>query len=291
MLMAACAGPADYRTAQGLLGLQPVHSSRFATFLTRLREHGILDPVMAAICQLARALNDNGAPIDYARRRRLRSLSQAKLDTGGWRRSRYFLTHPDTWAHRRHARRTDLPAAPVQERLARLRLIELSTGTHPSYLPGPLRLPDRYRQDYAEFVLTLPEPIARFLDHRACFLLRHAGIDEPLSWEPPFDWITGITWPGPHPDDITPPTCTRCCARAFPSAPSRPGSPPLPSTSGWPPRATRHPTSRPATRPRPRPAPIRPLPQNSCAPCAGRDSARARSPGSPDAANAPSGAS
>jgi TniQ len=29
----------------------------------------------------------------------------------------------------------------------------------------------------------------------------------------------------------------------------------------------------------------------SCAPCAGRDSARARSPGSPDAANAPSGAS
>ena len=204
MLTVACAGPADYRTAQELLGLQPVHSSRFATFLTRLREHGILDPVMATICQLARTLNDNGAPIDYARRRRRRSLSQAKLDVTGWRRSRYFLTHPGTWAHRRHARHADLPAAPVQERLARLRLIELLTGTHPSYLPGPLRLPERYRQDYAEFVLTLPEPLARFLDHRARFLLRHAGIDEPLSWEPPFGWITGIPWPGPHPDHITP---------------------------------------------------------------------------------------
>jgi len=204
MLMIASAGPADYHTAQELLGLQPVHGSRFATFLTRLREHGVLDPVLAAICQLARTLNDNGAPIDYARRRRLRSLSQAKLDTDGWRRSRYFLTHPDTWAHRRHASHADLPAAPVQERLAQLRLIELLTGTHPSYLPGPLQLPERYRQDYAEFVLTLPEPLARYLDHRARFLLRHGGIDEPLSWEPPFDWITGITWPGPHPDDLNP---------------------------------------------------------------------------------------
>jgi Bacterial regulatory helix-turn-helix protein, lysR family len=42
-----------------------------------------------------------------------------------------------------------LPAAPVQEQLARLRLIELLTGTHPRYLPGPLRLPERRSQDYA----------------------------------------------------------------------------------------------------------------------------------------------
>ena len=42
------------------------------------------------------------------------------------------------------------------------------------------------------------------LHQRAGFLLRHADINEPLSWEPPFDWVTSITWPGPHPDDITP---------------------------------------------------------------------------------------
>ena len=50
---------------------------------------------------------------------------------------------PDTRAHRRHRNHADLPAAPVQEHLARLRLIELLTGTHPCYLPGPLRLPQR----------------------------------------------------------------------------------------------------------------------------------------------------
>ena len=90
----------------------------------------------------------------------------------------------------------DLPAAPVQDHFARLRLIELLTGTHPYYLPEPLRLSERYGPDYAGFVFTLPEPMARYLDHRARYLLRHAGIDEPVTWEPPFDWVTGIAWPG-----------------------------------------------------------------------------------------------
>jgi hypothetical protein len=39
---------------------------------------------------------------------------------------------------------------------------------------------------------------------QARYLLRHAGIDEPVTWEPPFDWVTGVSWPGPHPDDINP---------------------------------------------------------------------------------------
>jgi hypothetical protein len=82
-------------------------------------------------------------------------------------------------------------------------LIELLTGTHPYYLPEPLRLSERYGPDYAGFVFTLPEPMARCLDHRARYLLRHAGIDEPVTWEPPFDWVTGIAWPGPHPDNIS----------------------------------------------------------------------------------------
>jgi regulatory helix-turn-helix LysR family protein len=204
MLAVASAGAADYRTAQELPGLQPVHGNRFATFIARLREHGVLEPVTAAICQLARRLDEHGAPVDYARRRRLRRLSQAQLDVAGWRRQRYFLTHPDTWAHRRHLDRADLPAAPVQEHFARFRLIELLTGTHPYYLPEPLQLPERRGQDYAEFAFTLPEPMARFPHHRARFLLRHAGIDEPVTWEPPFDRVTGITWPGPHPDSINP---------------------------------------------------------------------------------------
>ena len=205
MLPCGSAGADDYRTAQELLGL----AARPRQQVRHLHSPGCAStaswtPVTGRDLPARPQARRHGAPIDYARRRRLRSLSQAKLDTAGWRRGRYFLTHPDTWAHRRHASHADLPAAPVQEHLARLRLIELLTGTHPCYLPEPLRLPERDRQDYAEFVFTLPEPLARFLHHRARILLRHAGIGEPVSWEPPFDWVTGITWPGPHPDDITP---------------------------------------------------------------------------------------
>ncbi len=204
MLAVATAGADGYRTAQELLGLQPVHGNRFASFTARLRRHGVLEPVTAAICQLARNLDEHGAPIDYARRRRLHRLSQAPLDVTGWRRQRHLLTHPDTRAHRRHPNHADLPAAPEKEHLARLRLIELLTGTHPCYLPEPLRLPQRRAPGYAEFAFTLPEPMARFLHQRASSLLRHAGISEPLTWEPPFGWVTGITWPGPHPGDINP---------------------------------------------------------------------------------------
>ena len=204
MLAVAVTGSEDYRAAQQFLGLQPFEPSRLATFTARLREHGALEPVTAALCQLARKLEENGAPVDYARRRRLHRFSQARLDAASWRRQRYFLTHPATWAQRRHLDHADLPAAPVQEQFARLRLIELLTGTHPRYLPEPLRLPDRRGQDYAEFVLTLPEPMARCLHQQARSLLAHAGIDEPVTWEPPFAWAAGITWPGPDPDGISP---------------------------------------------------------------------------------------
>jgi hypothetical protein len=141
MLAVAATGADSYRTAQSLLGMHPVHASRFPTFIARLREHEAMEPAAAAVWQLARQLEENGAPIDYARRRRLRRFSEAQLDVPGWRRQRYLLTHPDTWAIRRHLSRADLPAAMFQEHLARLRLIELLTGTHPYYLPEPLRLP------------------------------------------------------------------------------------------------------------------------------------------------------
>jgi hypothetical protein len=66
------------------------------------------------------------------------------------------------------------------------------------------RLPERRSQDYAEFVFTLPEPMARCRHQQARSLLAHARIGEPVTWEPPFGWVTGIPWPGPDPDGITP---------------------------------------------------------------------------------------
>jgi hypothetical protein len=169
----------------------------------RLRQEGILEPVTTALCQLARKLDEHGAPVDYARRRRLRRFSQARLDTDSWRRQRYFLTHPATWAQRRQLDHASLPAAPVQEQFARLRLIELLTGTHPRYLPAPLRLPDRRSQDYPEFVFTMPAQMASCLHRQARTLLSKAGISEPVTWEPPLDWAAGIPWPGPDPGAVS----------------------------------------------------------------------------------------
>ena len=197
-MRSALTGAEDYRTAQELLGLEPFHSSRLATFTARLRQHGILEPVTAAICQLARKLDEHGAPIDYARRRRLRRFSQAQLDTAAWRRQRYFLTHPATWAQRRHLDHASPPAAPVQEQFARLRLIDLLTGTHPRYLPGPLRLPERRHQEYTQFAFTMPEQMAFSLHQQARALPSKASISEPVTWEPPFDWAVGIEVRHPH---------------------------------------------------------------------------------------------
>jgi hypothetical protein len=83
---AGAAGEEAALAAQELLGLEAFDSSRLATFTARLRQDGFLEPVTAALCRLARQLDEHGAPVDYARRRRLRRLSQARLDVTAWRR-------------------------------------------------------------------------------------------------------------------------------------------------------------------------------------------------------------
>jgi TniQ len=205
LLLIADTDGITYRQAQKALGHAPLTDpAKFSALNARLRQAGSLDPVLSALTQLARQLDDHGAPIDYARRRRLRRLAQAQLDTAEWRRRRFLLTHPDTWAWRRHLDRADLPAFPRQEKFARLYLIELLTGTHPYFLPSPLRLPERGGQAYANFVFHLPRTLSDCLHQQARRLLQHAEIDEPACWEPPFDWVTGITWPGPDPASISP---------------------------------------------------------------------------------------
>jgi hypothetical protein len=161
-------------------------------------------PVAEAICQLARQLEDNGTPIDYARRRRLPRLAQAQLDVTAWRRQRHILRHPATWGQPQQPDDTTLAANPVREHLARLRLIEMLTGTHPRYLPGPLQLPATRTRHYSNFTLTLPAQLDLCLRRQASSLLSKASIDEPVTWEPPPGWVTGITWPGPDPDSISP---------------------------------------------------------------------------------------
>ena len=191
MLAIAVTG-ADYSTARKLLGLEPSRLGKLGNFTALLRQHGILEPVTAAICQLARNLDQHGAPvIDYTRRRRQGSLCQAPLDAGSWRGQRDLLLaqHGHPGQH-----------APAHEQLARLRLIELLTGTHPRYLPGPLQLPRERGPDYAAFVFTMPAQLDLCLRRQASALLSQAGISEPVTWEPPSDWAPGIPRPSPDPD-------------------------------------------------------------------------------------------
>jgi hypothetical protein len=48
-----------------------------------------------------------------------------------------------------------------------------------------------------------PSPCPSCLHQQARALLAHASIDEPVTWEPPPDWVTGIPWPGPDPYGIS----------------------------------------------------------------------------------------
>lgn len=193
--------------AQQLLGHTPTHATKFSVATQRLRHQGVLDNVLSALGQLARHLDEHGAPIDYARRRRLRRFTHARLDIDAWRRRRLAVTLPDNWDSRLYIANitpNELPADPRDERFARLHLIELLTGTHPYWFPEPLRLPTSDSNAYARFVFTLPAPLSAYLHQQAQNRLVKAGIHEQVCWEPPFDWVTDITWPGPHPDDISP---------------------------------------------------------------------------------------
>ena len=71
-------------------------------------------------------------------------------------------------------------------------------------LPDQQRLPARTPGSGSDrgFRDTLPHPIVEQLHDHARHLLADHGIEEPLTWEPPWDWApTGLTWPGPHPDE------------------------------------------------------------------------------------------
>ena len=82
MLAIAVTGE-EYGTARELLGLEPPRLGKLGNFTALLRQHGALEPVTAAICRLARNLDQHGAPvIDYARRRRQSRLSHAPLLPG-----------------------------------------------------------------------------------------------------------------------------------------------------------------------------------------------------------------
>ncbi|MFE3783346.1 hypothetical protein ACFXPA_34815 [Amycolatopsis sp. NPDC059090] len=175
LLHIAGLGDLDYAAARSLLGLPPVSNAVCPYFTKKLRQAGAWEPVVAVLSQLARTLDDHPAPIDYGRRRRWRRLCAATLHGTAWRAACTQIRY-------RSSER--------QERFARLHLIELLTGSHPCHFPPPLTLsPSFDGEDYTTFVFARPAQLSAHLHQQAQTLLRHLRIDEPVTWEPPFDWV------------------------------------------------------------------------------------------------------
>ncbi|WP_177226598.1 TniQ family protein [Saccharopolyspora shandongensis] len=190
LLQIAGLGDLDYTAVRDLLGLPSASNVVCSGFTKKLRHSGAWEPVLAALGQLARTLDEEPAPIDYGRRRRWRRISAAALDRTAWR------------AACKHIR---YRTSERQERFAQLHLIELLTGSHPYLFREPLTLsPALDGVDYTAFVFSLPSQLSAHLHQQAQTLLRRLRIEEPVTWEPPFDRVGTIAWPGPHPDDVRP---------------------------------------------------------------------------------------
>lgn len=128
-----------------------------------------------ALVRMADFLAEHGAPIDYARRRRLDY--QDLLPDDQWRR---IYRHSDALAI---GKRTAVAA--------RMFLYELISG-QPAARPS-----GRAAFSLFSFPRCLtPNLLAELTDHGRQFLADHGIVDEPVTWEPPPSVFDGVCLPG-----------------------------------------------------------------------------------------------
>lgn len=167
---------------------------RPGTILTRLVNHGG-DSVLIALCRVADYLDENGAPIDYQRRRRT-LIAADLLSQQQWKQlSRHAMTHPGKGEHRGGPSRRLL--------VARRYLIQLLTGADlnsPAHELAYRSPADRTRHLGA--AEKMPTPLRAVLHQHAAEQLVRLGIDEPLTWSPPASLAAGLDLPGRDPNDI-----------------------------------------------------------------------------------------
>ena len=149
----------------------------------------------SALVHLARALDEHASPIDYERRRALFADGEVRFDDA---------------AYRVYCRRQGgLHATDNQVERCRWRVRQLLLGAEPgivSRTPG-WYVSTSHLVDHELKALLLRETQANLLAH---------GIDEPVFWEPPADWLPDFAWPGIRPEDID----RRALVAAMPSRPS-----------------------------------------------------------------------
>lgn len=159
--------------------------------LRRLAETPNGTRALRLLTELALALDEHPVPIDYPRRRALAATSDL-IDQASWQ--RYCR---DAGLRPGYTRRLDH---------ARRYLYELLTGGSLAYAPPAYALAKgAARITYIDFWAALPANLVHALHKHARRLLDTAGITgEPLTWQPPVDWVHTTDWPGVDPDQTDP---------------------------------------------------------------------------------------
>lgn len=142
--------------------------------------------ILRGLSELVERLVLGPTPIDYSRRR--------TLDWGGFLTGTRWDQICEASGHRSGGDRRLLHA--------RRFLHQRACGTHVNALPDELRI-GRTRDDAPEYTMfrtTLTRELRDGLDEFAHAVLRHQGIDEPVTWSPHSE--TDIDWPGLDLHDI-----------------------------------------------------------------------------------------
>ncbi|MBZ6081338.1 TniQ family protein [Streptomyces olivaceus] len=179
-------GPADlpYVRAAPLLGNVRANRDRESVEQRVYRDRD-LTPLASALAQLARALDEHGSPIDYARRRATFTEATVELNPDAYR--RLILQHG--W----------LAGGAHRQQVMRWYLLLLLTGHSPS---PPQGAATRFAWSCTEFRFRAPLPLRAFLYEQAEQNLAAHGIDEPVTWEPPAHWVRDVDWPGIAPEQV-----------------------------------------------------------------------------------------
>ncbi|MET7727928.1 TniQ family protein [Streptomyces mirabilis] len=146
-----------------------------------------LAPLASALAQLAYAIDEHGSPIDYARRRELFTNTTVTLAPDAYRR---FCTQQGTWTGREH-----------RAHILHWYLLMLLTG---EFHPPPADAAPRFAWHCTEFRFRAPTALRAFLHQQAQVNLTRHDIHEPVTWEPPAEWVSEVSWPGVDPRLIAP---------------------------------------------------------------------------------------
>jgi TniQ len=173
--------------AAGLLG-SVVNRYQVSRLLRLLAEHRQWNDIRQALTEMADHLTAFGAPIDYQRRRHLDY-------TGLLTDHRWQQICRDTGATGLHGTATG--------RKARCFLFERLSG-----LPADISLAaanddPHFRSRTADVARILTPALAAALESQCReFLTAHNIRDEPSTWQPPIDFLNGLSLPGDDPADI-----------------------------------------------------------------------------------------